>query len=82
MISSSRLQIGAVALIVAAIFVNLLQFDIETGPHRFSPLARHEAADITKIGDWRSRRNSSSRCRLFCRGLRGFIPVNHDASVA
>jgi hypothetical protein len=47
----AQLQIGAVALIVAAIIVNLLQLDIEPGRHMYQPLSRHDTADITRIAE-------------------------------
>jgi hypothetical protein len=47
----AQLQIGAVALIVAAIIVNLLQLDVEPGRHMYQPLSRYDTADITKIAE-------------------------------
>jgi hypothetical protein len=51
----ARLQIGAVALIVAAILVNLLQLDLKSGRHQYHPLSRYETADITKIAKTRTK---------------------------
>jgi hypothetical protein len=63
MISSTRLQIGAVALIVAAIFVNLLQLKIKPGQHRYNPLPRYKTADITEIA--KTREKTRNRFGLF-----------------
>jgi hypothetical protein len=54
----ARLQIGAIALIVAAIFVNLLQLDLKQGQHPYYPLARFHTADITKIAKTRTKLRS------------------------
>jgi hypothetical protein len=51
----AQLQIGAVALIVAAIFVNLLELDFKPGRHAYYPLARFHTADITEIAKARAK---------------------------
>ena len=48
-ITSIRLRNGAVTLMVAAIFVNLVQLNISPSGSGFKPFPKYDTADITKI---------------------------------
>ena len=50
-ITSIRLRNGAVTLMVAAIFVNLVQLNISPSGSGFKPFPKYDTADITKIAE-------------------------------
>jgi hypothetical protein len=63
MISSTRLRIGAVALIVAAIFVNLQQLKLKPARYGYASLPNYRTADITEIAKQKTK--TKNRFGLF-----------------